>query len=84
MVKDKRKGENNMFKSETLKKVLELENAINNANDCIKYFYQSGNLEEIEAYKTIRRNLYKELRLAYKAHRTFKENQSSDVLVYSC
>lgn len=73
-----------MFKSETFKKIMELETAISNANDCVVYFYQSGNLEEVEVYKTICRNLYKELRLAYKAHRTFKENHSSDVLVYSC
>ena len=38
-----------MFKSATLKKIMELETAIRNTNDCIKYFYQSENLEEVEA-----------------------------------
>lgn len=68
-----------MFKSETLKKVMELEAAVSNANDCVVYFCQSGNLEEVEAYKAIVKKLYRQLVTAKKAHQ-----QSSDVLVYSC
>lgn len=68
-----------MFKSEIFKKVMELETAISNANDCIEYFCQSGNLEEVEAYKVIVKKLYKQLATAKKAHQ-----QSSEVLVYSC
>ena len=68
-----------MFKSETFKKIMELETAINNANDCVEYFCQSGILEEVEAYKAIVKKLYKQLAIAKKAHQ-----QSSDVLVYSC
>lgn len=68
-----------MYKSESFKKVMELETAINNANDCIVYFYQSGNLEEVKTYEAIVKKLYKQLAIAKKAHQ-----QSSDELVYSC
>ena len=68
-----------MFKSKTFKKIIELETAIINANDCIEYFYQSGNLEEVKTYEAIVKKLYKQLAIAKKAHQ-----QSSDELVYSC
>lgn len=68
-----------MFKSNSFKKVMELGTAISNVNECIEYFYQSGNLEEVEAYKAIVKKLYKQLVAAKKAHQ-----QSNDELVYSC
>ena len=68
-----------MYIEESLSKVIDLENALNNCNECLKYFELTQNGIEVSHYFDICEKLKKELVTAKKAH-----NNSKDGLVCSC